>query len=750
MKVRVKVKHLVLGLLSASLLYVLFLFAVPQLQRYLDRQAVLNGTFSDKETLFHTLEAAQPGKGRWELIKSAIIERGDDSIVQRYQVYVGPDYSSSAGENEGGVPELTGDEKRPYLEEYVEHGPVDGYLVRATRQLVLYYDGKLEPERAEKALVAAEHRMAGRPTDLRWKELQLDRAKLYASAGQPERGLKLLDELTGNLKDMESYDSFVNVKIADLRVRLLGQLGQIPQALEEVERRLSSQQDTHPQLQTGNSPVQIDQLQMLKSRLEQAVVKGQQGLAVVSGTIKRSDGKPLTGAGVFLRERGTASRSVQPEDPYQTVTDAEGRFTFSGVLPDSYQLQLGLRFEQIDGWTWPVPNHEWIDVKGAEKVNRDIILQPLMKLIAPVDQQVITGDYVRFEWEPVAGAAFYNLSGKVQLSDGTIGSVLAMNIGATQADILVEKLYNHPFGVSYKMAEQGQEPKPDPIPILGFANPENRFSWSVEAFDASGRLLTRSDGYRLQEKTMGKLPFFYLQQRKLTAADRLLLDGKFEEAMRAYGQALEIDASDLHALRMLVRLYEVEASRQRQGGIPEEALPYVKRLVELSPASHYVFMLLEDSLKKRQWADADHYHAWLAEVGETGSYSDSIYAIGLLRQGKLQEASRLLRTALEQDDSHRFVGVYLAVQLYLTESLPDALALADQFPERSFGQQRPVWSALLQALHEEDQASSGYMEELKAKLAWFFADDAAQMDAWSPPAGQGAIMTFLQELRKVR
>lgn len=46
-------------------------------------------------------------------------------------------------------------------------------------------------------------------------------------------------------------------------------------------------------------------------------------------------------------------------------------------------------------------------------------------------------------------------------------------------------------------------------------NPEVRFSWNIEALDADGRLITRSNGYRLNEDTVGNMPFFYLKEESL-------------------------------------------------------------------------------------------------------------------------------------------------------------------------------------------------------------------------------------------
>ncbi|WP_281202997.1 hypothetical protein [Cytobacillus kochii] len=101
----------------------------------------------------------------------------------------------------------------------------------------------------------------------------------------------------------------------------------------------------------------------------------------------------------------------------------------------------------------------------------------------------------------------------------------------------------------------GDEPNSvDPNTLLAFTNPNNRFSWSVDAFDEHDKLLTRSNGYRLGNDTIGHLPFFYLKTRTLTEADQLLLDKKFTEALEAY----KVNLDDKHSERMIKRLDELD------------------------------------------------------------------------------------------------------------------------------------------------------------------------------------------------
>ncbi len=74
----------------------------------------------------------------------------------------------------------------------------------------------------------------------------------------------------------------------------------------------------------------------------------------------------------------------------------------------------------------------------------------------------------------------------------------------------------------------------EPASLLSFSNPEGTYSWGVSAYDSQGQLLSSSGGYRLSEENINNIPMIRLQNRKLTNADELLLDGKLKEALQEY------------------------------------------------------------------------------------------------------------------------------------------------------------------------------------------------------------------------
>ncbi|XEC95132.1 carboxypeptidase regulatory-like domain-containing protein [Paenibacillus tarimensis] len=753
MKVSIKIKHLVLAGLSGCILWALFFqVIVPKLQVHFAQEQFEHGSIEGKERLLHVLHSTSDTE-KWELIRKYIIEPGPDGSAYRYNVYIGPDFvQTNDSSTINAVPDLSWEEKLPYLEAYLNEGPADGYMVRAAKQLAYYYGSEERLQQALEALELGEERLNDNFANQRL-ELMYERAKLYAQHGEAEKAEWVLDELSLQLNP--DYD-YLNGSIVQLRAQLLIRRGDIQEALKEVsleleayKKELEREKVKFPELDHG-TPVNLELLTQLEEHLKQAVGKNGGVVSTLSGTVKRSDGTPMAQVGVYLRERKAVHHSVIEGEPYQTITDTRGRFEFTGVLPGSYQLAIGIQFAQIDGWTWPVMNDEWIDIKGGGNLTKEITFYPLMDIKEPVDSAVITGDTIRFRWEPVDGAAYYNLNGTLKSESGSVGTVLQTHIPEAQIELPVEALYDNMSGIVYSSYGE-DEPVIDTSVLLGFANPENRFSWSVEAFDKDGKLLTRSNGYRLNEKTMGSLPFFYLNERSLTEVDRLLLERRLDEAMDAYKKAFDSNRQDRHSLRMIIRLYDAKSSQLDKRERDPEALPYIKQMVALNPTGRYISMLVDYYYSRKEWASYSKYYEMYAEMDRLSSYQKSIHATALMKQGKLEEAGEQFAAVMEEDLSHRFIGNYLAVELYTTGSFESAAALADKYPERSYG--AAVWSEVVEALAEEAKQAENpqaYWEELKEKLEWFFNDDQERYDQWRTLNKHRALRAFMKALHEVR
>ncbi|QYR21903.1 hypothetical protein KZ483_02365 [Paenibacillus sp. sptzw28] len=753
MKIKIKVKHLILLIALAFILLPLIGYVIlPNVKAFVAVKRFDQGSVNGKQAVIELINGSLTAKKKWELIRTKIIEQGPNSLAAHYDVYVGPG-SSQVNGDEGSVTHFSWPEKQPYLEAYLKGGPVDGYLARTARQLAYYYNMEGKQDQAMQALELGEKRLTGKLNDSQRLGLMLDRARLAVNNGDDDTVEQVIDQMAVQLGPSRSY---MDSELARLRAQLLISRGslkealdQINNALDEHRRELGKKTEQFPEEKSVS--VTEGQMDILKEKLERAIKQGGKVASTVNGSVKQSDGTPMPYVGVFLRNRTDVNHSVVEGEPYQTMTDTHGNFSFKGVLPDSYQLYLGLSFEQIDGWTWPVQNDEWIDVKGNERLSEEVVLHPLLQLISPVNQRTITGEQVDFQWEPVEGAAYYQLNGQIPIKDGSVGTILRTNIRNHYIQIPIETMYDMQTGLAF--AKSGDWSTVEPATLLGYANTEARFSWDIEAYDRNGRLLSRSSGYRLNKESMGNLPFFYLKERKLTIGDRTLLERRPAQAFSAYKNALEKDPRDIHSLRMVIRLLQSQASILGKKEAEKEALPYIKRMIELNPAENYIYMLVDYYYTNEDWiAFNAYYKQYIRTLTDPPSaYVQSIYATALMKQGKLKEAEREFTLALRRDRSHRFVGNMLALNLYTEGIYESALALAKTYPERSYGEEGRDWSNLIKQLIKEAQRDpSLYSRELHEKLGWYIQGEDDKLNRWTTTTTYMGMKAFIQALLVVK
>jgi len=769
MRIKIKIKHLVsLVLLPASLLILLFNF-LPSSRAQIEESPAVQSNLARTE-LLQKLESATASK-RMELIQTNIIDKQHGYDPYRYDVNIGPSMSQW-NHDEPSTSDLLPEDKIALLEEYILDGPADNTRIFAAKLLVYEYDALGRKNDGDQALITAAKQLNSNSHLA--KELALLRAERSLNRGDITAAEAILEQTTFP----SEYQEDINAQKACLTGRLLFTKGEAQKALAVVSNGLESYkkywQDIHKQMnldtnnsdngsadsaasgsssipapQIGTSETEM-QLEALRSAIQSAVDMGSTSTAVVSGTLTRSDGTPISRVGIFLRAESEVNHSITAAEPYRMVTDDKGRFEFHGVIPGFYQLQLGLSYDQIDGWTWPVQYDDWIEVKPGDRLNESIVLQPLLELQSPINQETITGQSVDFHWKAVEGAAYYRLSGGVSTVESSFSSQIRDHITDNQVSIPVDELYYN-SGFSYGSGGEGFE-SIDPLSFLVFMNPEARFSWNIEAFDADGRLITRSNGYRLNEDTVGNLPFFYLKERELTVADQLLLDKKPEQALKMYQQNVADDPQDAHALHMLVKLLLAKSSIMKDDPLEDQAIPSLQKLIQLHPYSNYAFTLSQYYFDHKDWKSYNEFHSRYNELNpiELNSYVRSINAVALMQQGKLKEAREQFAIALEHDNSHRFIGSYLAAELYAGESLSSVLTLAERYPEHSFGLNGYRWPQMLkQLIAERTKQPNDFDQELKEKLGWYMNGQTDAFKQWIDGAKSSALKTFMQAVQKV-
>lgn len=747
MIVRIKVKHLVLSLLVLAGLGALFVYvAVPQWQLRTVRQWLADDDRRGAEAALRMLTERGVTTGqKLSLIRDHLMEKSvSREGALDYELYVGPNHTQVRGEP---LPDLyTLEEKIFLLSEYISKAPRDAFYARAVRQLAECYREAGEPGRAVELLVGAWAELEHTRQSWQWKETAVALIRLLAHSGQRAEAMTQLETFVSH----SDFQAQWNEELASLRVELLLRSGDVHSGEALVSEQLEAEQ------RTGTGETESNRRRQLEEALRQLEAERERVMSsrsTVSGTVERHDGTPLSGVWVFLRDASIVNRSVTERDRYRVRTGPDGGFSFEHVPPGSYQLFLGMKLEQMSGYAWAITSNEWIDVDGSSDVKYPVVLQPLLEQVAPVEDEAVSGDTLRFEWQPVAGAAYYRLSIGMEIENGWGSTTYYDRVRDHWLELDKERLFDFQTGLVFETP--GDWTTIEPAGLLGFMNPDRRYFWHVEAYDAEDRMLARSNGYRLDERSMGKLPFFRLTGRTLTDEDRLVLSGRFEEALAGYELKLAERPDDVHALRMAVRLREAKRLGDDKTPMEDELLRHIQTLAGLRPSAENISRMMYAHYSRGDWKEYEAQYARLIEMSDGGlsPYDSANYAGVLLKQGRYAEAKEILAAAVPEDRSHRFIGHYVAAALYVNQDASEALRVARAYPQRSYGPPLLDWAALVERIQAEANASDDatrYYAALNEKLDWHFGGDSEALYAWFRSAEYPAMKSFVQAVMGVK
>ena len=645
----------------------------------------------------------------------------------------------------------------------MKEASADADLGKAAQLLSLYYEGDEQPTEAERVLKDASERIADSP-DLKssyiMKELLYQWAKLAVQHEQPEQ----LEQLTSKLvqSNIRPKDLDLDSRLVWLKAQMLLRQGSVSRALTALDADgFTSDENLQPAGELGKPEraYQVESIRSIRNQLQKASDQGIQELTDVSGTITRADGSPLAYAGVFLRRQSDVYSSIRDDEPYQTMTNAKGQYIFRGVLPGAYQINIGLDLEQISGWTWPGPYDDWIDVR-QQSITRNIVFQRLLELKSPVNNAVVKDKEITFEWEPVKGAASYDVSLGVEFESGSGGSVFKQDIHGEKLQVSAEELY-HISGGILSSSQGNEELEIEPNSLLEYSNPEAQLNWSVQAYDAAGRMITRSNGYRLGHSLTGKLPLFYLKERTLSKADQTLLAGDLENALLQYKEEYGRNPEDLHSLHMIIRVLEGQHSMldanqkdSKQGeGLEKEMVEYLKQMVKKHPSSAYYDKITNYYYNQQDWKEYNEYYAlWeKSNVMRDIHYTAGIHGIALMKQGSLKEAEASLKRSLKQDGSHRFIGAYVALDLYIRGSMDHAIQLSMEYPDHIGSNLSLDWTEILMVMKKESAGSDSYMKLLQESIELYMQNRSQEIKTkLHDGSGHAAMIAFLDALEDVR
>ncbi|WP_216830346.1 hypothetical protein [Alkalihalobacterium elongatum] len=693
-KVRMKRKHLIFGSAGFISLFLFLNFIIlPVVKEYqIDRMLQVSKPQVGQE-IIELIENSKTTAKKLDLISRYIVSSWPRGTG--HPIYISPGISMGEGAEEYWSG-FTLEEAAPYLSFYIENGSKTNWSYGGAVNEYAHYIRKTEGlEAAISFLYEKESEWKQQHSYYFNEEFMLTRAQFLLEDGQPKEVIDLLLKIKKD--EMERLaDHDLTYRLSDQWTKLYVEallrekkLEEAYQVIEEWEEAFALEraefEDSYEYYDENDYP-----LIGIKKRIEQMVADGEleKGFGTIDGRITRKDGTPLENVYVYLRDPSNVNRSAHGDmEYYVTQTDDNGYYQFHDVVPNSYQVGLGLQYFHVDGYSWPVDMYDWLNIEYGTELTYDITFLPLMDVVQPVNNVAIVEDEVTFEWVPVDEAQTYELLFFVPMESGGITYTAYSGIETHSLTVPVHELWYFETSRTFTLDEEGNvllEPKK----LLGLTNPAGSFSWSVRALDENGVEVGRSAGHRLNDETVGDIPFFQLKVRELTAADRLLLKERLDDALEAYKKDLEANPKDIHSLKMITSILSYQEIGPNHYRVENPAyFDYMERLAELTGHPEHYFTLLEGAYEKKDWQEYDRWFKKYEQALETpnghNQYSHWHYYThvkALIERGRWEEARDWQYKALQNDRSNEAVVDLFALELYLGTDIEQIKHLAKAHP----------------------------------------------------------------------
>ncbi len=258
------------------------------------------------------------------------------------------------------------------------------------------------------------------------------------------------------------------------------------------------------------------------------------------------------------------------------LTDAQGKFEFRPVIPGKYFIVLGFKPEDLEG-IGRFKGLETFKVEAGKPTELCYVLRPRVKVIEPAGKQTFNqGQEMKISWEEVPQASTYNLHITLKFDSGCyVSRVYRKNLKGNSY------IFN-PRGLELRemnFVARGDGFVLAPSAVLGSFYPGAEIFFVIEALDKDGRSISDSEGYVLQLN--GNYPSIMVEEAEpLSAGDQYVIEKNYDEAVRAYQDALQNNPDDPYTLLSLARLYSsgwTEGTEDR-----DKAVYYYRKVLKVT------------------------------------------------------------------------------------------------------------------------------------------------------------------------
>lgn len=267
-----------------------------------------------------------------------------------------------------------------------------------------------------------------------------------------------------------------------------------------------------------------------------------------------NEGKPMAFAIVYLKsadKRGSDSSQLGLVDGIGSfaITDGEGYFRMEDVPDGSYGMGISLEWPRVQGMAYLMYKNYDLNFEGATVIEKNISFFSPENMVKVTD---VGRGRLDFKVSLPEGAEFYTITaGELQKVEDNIlipnYTFYSDRLKETEhiLDTSEERRRGMLTGIS-----SGSD-GPDPHDLMEPFYHTGDYAYMVTFHDSRGNILFDSNGiYPNRQKN-----FIHVEGSEWSEADRLLLDKKYDAAIKLYEKMINEPEDGLHALKILAKLY---------------------------------------------------------------------------------------------------------------------------------------------------------------------------------------------------
>ena len=266
-------------------------------------------------------------------------------------------------------------------------------------------------------------------------------------------------------------------------------------------------------------------------------------------------GKGIPFVQIYVRDKSEDGYSPHMEN-FVAITDFNGEFETPGFKDGDYEIGIGICETYLFDKVCMEKGDAFITIDKDTEYNVEFVSP--FNIVKPKGEYSLKGNTFQVKWEEVPGAKYYRVMAvsfddPEELKGGSVTYCIPTSDGVyevegTDATFNIDDLNSAPSGISYA----GEEMIINPQAVLGTFYPGARVPIIVNAYDGEGKMINSTLPLKT---TYEDVSIVKVNNRERTEGEKLILNKKYEKAIKYYENVLKEKPKDKTALQYLTRFY---------------------------------------------------------------------------------------------------------------------------------------------------------------------------------------------------